>query len=48
MLTDLLKSAGLELDKLPSPESLHIHFETSQNCEDDSYYAASLPLSIAL
>lgn len=48
LLSGLLRASGLDVDKLRTMEQLHIHFETEQNCQDDSFYAASLPLAMAL
>ncbi|GAA5980485.1 hypothetical protein JCM10908_001667 [Rhodotorula pacifica] len=48
LLLDLLASAGVTDELDTAAHDLHIHFETTQNCEDDTYYAASLPLAMAL
>ncbi|GAA5897556.1 hypothetical protein JCM8208_003303 [Rhodotorula glutinis] len=51
LLRDVLAQAGIkldELDKAGKADKLHVHFESSQECEEDSYYGASLPLRMAL
>ena len=51
LLRDVLAKAGIKLDELDKDDKadkLHIHFESQQECEDDSYYGASLPLRMAL
>lgn len=46
LLSDLLAAAGVTQDSTPNARDLHIHFESTQDCEDDTYYAASLPLEL--
>lgn len=48
LLADLLAAAGVTENRTPNARDLHIHFESTQDCEDDTYYAASLPLEMAL
>ncbi|GAA5866254.1 hypothetical protein JCM3774_004134 [Rhodotorula dairenensis] len=48
LLSDVLADAGITEGNPPNAGDLHIHFETTQNCEDDVFYAASLPLRMAL
>ncbi|GAA5994819.1 uncharacterized protein JCM10292_004372 [Rhodotorula paludigena] len=51
-LRDVLARVGVSLEHLEAKhediKDLHIHFETSQKCEEDDYYAASLPIRMAL
>lgn len=47
----MLAQAGVKLDDLEKQgkaDRLHVHFESSQECEEDSYYGASLPIRMAL
>ncbi|GAA5896663.1 uncharacterized protein JCM6883_006973 [Sporobolomyces salmoneus] len=46
LLRHVLESYGVTLDKVE--ENRHIHFETTQKCEDADFYGSSLPLSLAL
>ncbi|GAA5834565.1 hypothetical protein JCM9279_004354 [Rhodotorula babjevae] len=51
LLRDVLAEAGIKLDELDTAgkaDQLHVHFESSQKCEEDDYYGASLPLRMAL
>ncbi|KPV78550.1 uncharacterized protein RHOBADRAFT_51005 [Rhodotorula graminis WP1] len=51
LLRDVLAQAGIKLDDLDKDgkaDKLHVHFESRQTCEEDSYYGASLPLRMAL
>ncbi|GAA5983304.1 hypothetical protein JCM11641_002257 [Rhodosporidiobolus odoratus] len=51
LLREVLSRAGLELGKLEQhglADKLHLHFETSQECQDDNYFASSLPVKLAL
>ncbi|BGP12933.1 hypothetical protein JCM10213_004353 [Rhodosporidiobolus nylandii] len=51
LLRDVLEEAGITLEKLEQQglaDNLHLHFETTQNCQDDDYFGASLPVRLAL
>ncbi|GAA5942320.1 uncharacterized protein JCM15063_002969 [Sporobolomyces koalae] len=48
LLRDVLASIGISLEQLQQVEKLHLHFETSQKCEDADYFGSSLPVSLAL
>ncbi|GAA5993267.1 hypothetical protein JCM5350_004090 [Sporobolomyces pararoseus] len=49
LLRKVLESYGITLEKLRTyGEDVHIHFETSQRCEDAEFYGSSLPVSMAL
>ncbi|GAA5831302.1 hypothetical protein JCM3766R1_003004 [Sporobolomyces carnicolor] len=51
LLRRVLETFGVTLEGLQAHQSLadlHIHFETSQQCEDASFYGSSLPLEMAL
>lgn len=46
LLRDVLLKWGVPPDG--SYDGLHLHAETSQKCEEDSWYGASIPLSLAM
>ena len=48
LLRDVLLEAGLKPDDALGYEGLHVHFSSSQPTQDDSYYGASIPLSVAM
>ncbi|GAA5895938.1 hypothetical protein JCM5296_003151 [Sporobolomyces johnsonii] len=51
LLREVLESAGITLETLRSQsksDQLHLHFETTQNCEDDLFYGSSIPIEMAL
>ncbi|GAA5971895.1 hypothetical protein JCM3765_000003 [Sporobolomyces pararoseus] len=49
LLRNVLDSYGITSEKLLAcGKDVHIHFETSQQCEDAEFYGSSLPVSMAL
>ncbi|GAA6007064.1 hypothetical protein JCM11491_001493 [Sporobolomyces phaffii] len=48
LLRQVLEDLGISLQSLLGAASLHIHFETSQKCEEAEYYGSSLPAAMAL
>ncbi|GAA6005592.1 hypothetical protein JCM10207_005262 [Rhodosporidiobolus poonsookiae] len=50
LLREVLTQAGFSLEQLERNDGadLHIHFETTQNCQEDDFYGASLPVKLAL
>lgn len=48
LLRQVLAELGIDLQKVQSADDMHIHFETSQKCEDAEFYGSSLPLAMAL
>ncbi|GAA5932903.1 hypothetical protein JCM1841_005190 [Sporobolomyces salmonicolor] len=52
LLREVLESADIALEETLRARNrsgeLHLHFETTQNCEDDRFYGSSLPLEMAL
>jgi len=51
LLKDVLSSVGIKLEELEKREDvdkLHLHFETTQKCEDAEFYGSSLSVRMAL
>ncbi|GAA6059109.1 hypothetical protein JCM10212_002080 [Sporobolomyces blumeae] len=53
LLRDVVASFGIRLGSLEDEtqkdlDELHLHFETTQECEEDTWYGSSIPVSMAL
>ncbi|GAA6047872.1 hypothetical protein JCM3770_004684 [Rhodotorula araucariae] len=51
LLRDVFAEYGISLEQLEregKADGLHIHFESEQKCEEDTFFASSLPIRMAL
>ncbi|GAA5862867.1 hypothetical protein JCM8547_006574 [Rhodosporidiobolus lusitaniae] len=51
LLSDILAQVDITLEALEAlgqADKLHLHFETTQNCEQDDSFSVSLPIKLAL